>query len=162
MIFNAIFAILAVVVVAYTFNAIDDIRTKNKSKISFKEAMDLVELPIATFYNKEKKLNFLLDTGSNVSYINRSLLPLLVYSETNKTSQVIGIEGNPTTVTVCSMDIIYKGLIFSEEFNVVDLDNTFETIKQESGVQLHGILGSKFFEKYQYVLDFKELIAYIR
>ena len=40
------------------------------------------------------------------------------------------------------------------------LENAFSTIEQESGIKLHGILGNRFFEKYRYILDFKELIAY--
>ena len=47
---------------------------KKKFNISFKEAMELVELPIITFYNKGQKLNFLLDTGSNDCIIDSSNL----------------------------------------------------------------------------------------
>ena len=33
-------------------------------------------------------------------------------------------------------------------------------IKLEYGINLHGILGSTFFQKYRYVLNFDELVAY--
>lgn len=162
MILEMIGVVILVLAVAFIANTIDDMRKKNNSKISFKEAMDLVELPVVTFYNGDKKLNFLLDTGSNVSYINSSIIPLLDHEKTDKEMNTIGIEGNKVSNQFCKMSVTYKNQVFEEEFSIADLDEAFSVVKQESGVQIHGILGSKFFERYKYVLDFKELIAYIR
>ena len=154
--------VILVLVIVFITNTIDDIRKRNNSKISFKEAMDLVELPVVTFYNGDTKLNFLLDTGSNVSYINSSIIPLLVHEKTDKEMNTIGIEGNKVSNQFCKMSVTYKNQVFEEEFSIADLDEAFGVVKQESGVQIHGILGSKFFERYKYVLDFKELMAYIK
>ena len=154
--------VILVLVIAFIINTIDGIRKRNNSKISFKEAIDLVELPVVTFYNGDTKLNFLLDTGSNVSYINSSIIPLLVHEKTDKEMNTIGIEGNKVSNQFCKMSVAYKNQVFEEEFSIADLDEAFGVVKQESGVQIHGILGSKFFEKYKYVLDFKELTAYIK
>lgn len=162
MILEIIGVVILVLVVAFIANTIDDMRKRNNSKISFKEAMDLVELPVVTFYNGDKKLNFLLDTGSNVSYINNSVLSSLVHEKTGKEMNTMGIDGNKVSNQFCRMSVAYKNQVFEEEFSIADLEEAFSVIKQESGVQIHGILGSKFFEKYKYVLDFKELIAYIR
>ena len=60
------------------------------------------------------------------------------------------------------MTVTYKSQKFIDRFYISDLDEAFRAIKAETGVQIHGILGSKFFVKYKYVLDFKDLIAYIR
>ena len=154
--------VILVLVIVFIINTIDGIRKRNNSKISFKEAMDLVELPVVTFYNGDTKLNFLLDTGSNVSYINSSIIPLLVHEKTDKEMNTIGIEGNKVSNQFCKMSVTYKNQVFEEEFSIADLNEAFSVVKQESGVQIHGILGSKFFERYKYVLDFKELIAYIK
>lgn len=162
MILEIIGVVILVLAVAFIANTIDDMRKRSNSKISFKEAMDLVELPVVTFYNGDKKLNFLLDTGSNVSYINSSIIPLLVHEKTDKEMNTIGIEGNKVSNQFCKMSVTYKNRVFEEEFSITDLDEAFSVVKQESGVQIHGILGSKFFERYEYVLDFKELIAYIK
>lgn len=162
MILEIIGVVILVLVVAFIANTIDDMRKRNNSKISFKEAMDLVELPVVTFHNGDKKLNFLLDTGSNVSYINSSIIPLLDHEKTDKEMNTIGIEGNKVSNQFCKMSVAYKNQVFEEEFSIADLDEAFSVVKQESGVQIHGILGSKFFERYRYVLDFKELIAYIK
>lgn len=153
-----IFLIIAVAVIS---GVIAGVRKKS-SEISFREAMDLAELPVITFYNSGKKINFLLDTGSNISYLNESIVSSLVTESTGEESNIIGIEGNKVNCKICKMIIRRKNQEFEEEFSIADLDKAFSIVKKESGVQIHGILGSRFFEKYKYVLDFKDYIAYVR
>lgn len=162
MILEIIGVVILVLAVAFIANTIDDIRKRNNSKISFKESMDLTELPIVTFNCKKKKLNFLLDTGSNLSHINSSVLPLLDHKVLGESSNVMGFEGNVVSTSTCKITVTYKRKKFEEEFSIADLDAAFNTVKQESGVQLHGILGNRFFEKYRYIIDFKNLIAYMK
>lgn len=162
MVLNIVGVIILVLAVAVIVNTIEDIRRKNKSKISFKESIDLTELPVVTFYNGDKKINFLLDTGSNISYINKSVVSSFTVTPVQGSSTFIGVEGNKNETSLCSMTLKYRDNIFEEVFSLADMDKAFDSVKKESGVTIHGILGSKFFEKYRYVLDFKELIAYIR
>lgn len=162
MILTFIIVIAAVVLIAFSINAIEDIRKNRKDyRISFKESMDLTELPVITFYNNGKKINFLIDTGSNISYINSSMIDSLTYEKIEDEMAIVGLGGTQTGNS-CRMTVMYKDMEFTEEFGIVDLSEGFDTIKRESGVQIHGILGSKFFEKYKYVLDFKDLVAYIK
>ena len=39
--------------------------------MSFQNSMDLAELPVVTFRQGDKKINFLLDTGSNNCIIDK-------------------------------------------------------------------------------------------
>lgn len=162
MILEIVGILLAVVILAVIINGVDDYcRQRKRVNMSFKEAMDLVELPVVTFHNKTVKLNFLLDTGSNISQINSSMLPLLDHKKVEeKSMDVSGIEGNKVNTEFCEMTITYKGQEFVGEFCIHDLDDAFAIVKEESGVQIHGILGSLFFQKYKYVFDFASLIAY--
>lgn len=138
--------------------------TRNKKeqiKMSFKEAMDLVGLPVITFCNRNVKLNFLLDTGSDKSYINKSFLSFLEYSNIRKvTKNIISAGGNKSAKECCELLVTYKNQKFTDVFYIYDLDEPFAQIKKETGVQIHGILGNGFFEKYKYILDFKSLTAY--
>ena len=134
---------------------------KNRTSISFKEALDLTSLPIVTFEVGKEKFNFLLDTGSDVSYINRSLLPKFKHVKIKGDPiDVIGIEGNPVKVFPIGAELKYKEDSFRNIFYSSDLDKAFQIVKSSTGVQIHGILGSLFFQNYKYVLDFDELIAY--
>ncbi len=161
MVLIALCVIFLIIAVAVTSVVIAGVRKKS-SEISFREAMDLAELPVITFYNGDKKINFLLDTGSNISYLNESIVSSLVTESTGEESNIIGIEGNKVNCKICKMIIRRKNQEFEEEFSIADLDKAFSIVKKESGVQIHGILGSRFFEKYKYVLDFKDYIAYVR
>jgi predicted aspartyl protease len=161
MVLIALCVIFLIIAVAVTSGVIAGVRKKS-SEISFREAMDLAELPVITFYNGDKKINFLLDTGSNISYLNESIVSSLVTESTGEASNIIGIEGNKVNCKICKMIIRRKNQEFEEEFSIADLDKAFSIVKKESGVQIHGILGSRFFEKYKYVLDFKDYIAYVR
>lgn len=154
-------AIILIIAAAIITGILAGIKKKN-SEISFREAMDLVELPVITFYNGDRKINFLLDTGSNISYLNKSIVSSLVVESTGEESNIIGIEGNKVNCKICKMIIRRKNQEFEEEFSIADLDKAFRIVREESGVQIHGILGSRFFEKYKYVLDFKDYIAYVR
>lgn len=154
-------AIILIITAAIITGILAGIKKKN-SEISFREAMDLVELPVITFYNGDRKINFLLDTGSNISYLNKSVVSSLVVESTGEESNIIGIEGNKVNCKICKMIIRRKNQEFEEEFSIADLDKAFRIVREESGVQIHGILGSRFFEKYKYVLDFKDYIAYVR
>lgn len=138
---------------------------KSKDVMSFKEALDLTELPIVTFYNGETKLNFMLDTGSNHCIINRSAVAKLSeYKNTNMKSPGI-VTGSSTIdkfLDIITLKLHYKNRVFHENFTVLDMDEPFNAIKQESGVTIHGVLGNCFFTKYKYVLDFDEMIFYMK
>lgn len=137
---------------------------KNKKlfSMSFKETLDLTELPIITFLCGEKKLNFLLDTGANKSFINESILDEIKYKELNGGEPVTSIGGKQHYSKFGRITLQYKDKEFDVPIGIINLDGGFDEIKLESGVQLHGILGNDFFQKYRYIIDFNELIIYVK
>jgi flagellar basal body rod protein FlgB len=161
MIFEVIIILVIVVIAAIIINGVQDYDRK-KVEMSFKESMNLTDLPVVTFYNGSTKLNFLLDTGANMCIINSRIIDSLNYKKLDEKGSVFGMEGNSVDIDYISMDFTYNNKSYSSSFQVVDMQEAFDRIKQASGVIVHGILGSKFFEEYKYVLDFKELIAYTK
>lgn len=133
-----------------------------KNPIPFGQGLDLTGLPIVTLRQGEKKLNFVLDTGSNHNIIDNHVLPEIKHTMTNMCSDIYGIDGNKTSNRFCIITVSYKDVNYEYEYQVCDMSNAFDNIKQETGVTVHGIIGSGFFQKFQYVLDFKDLIAYSR
>ena len=133
----------------------------NYDKVSFKESLDLCDLPVITFTNNNIKLNFLLDTGANKSVISYDAFKLPIkYDRSYKSGTIFGMDGNVKEVSYISMDISYKNKVFNDTFQVLDMSEAFDRIKKNDGVTLHGVLSHNFFQKYKYVLDFDELIAY--
>lgn len=72
------------------------------------------------------------------------------------------MEGNLVECGTCLIEIAYKENKYWDQFQILDLDESFNKIKQETGVSVHGILGTKFFQRYDSVLDFSEFKAYFK
>jgi hypothetical protein len=128
--------------------------------ISFQQGFDLTSMPIVTFYQGENKFNFVLDTGSNSNVIDSNILGCIKHEKLDTTSTHYGVEGNKKSVDTCKIVITYKDKVYEDMYLITDMKKAFDGIKQTTGVTLHGLIGSKFFNKYKYVLDFDELIAY--
>lgn len=161
MILEIVGILLAVIILAVIINGVDDYcKQRKRVNMSFKEAMDLVDLPIITFYNNGNKFNFLLDTGATMSVIDSNVLNSLSHENLDIIGTVFGIEGNKVDVSYIRAPLEYKDKNYEEDFQVIDMSTAFGQVKAESGVTLSGILGSLFFKRYQYVLDFESLIAY--
>lgn len=141
-------------------NIINKMCPQDKGKISFKSAMDLCSLPVVTFYQGEQKLNFLLDTGSNDSIIDSTILKKVKHAKSDHTSLLFGLEGQAKEVSICKITLEYNTKEYVYDYLIKDMSAPFGTIKKQTGVVIHGIIGSSFFNKFKYVLDFAELIAY--
>lgn len=154
--------IAAVLAVGYTVNLCEDRIKRNNRKMSFRESMDLAEMPVVTFYQGDKKFNFLLDTGSNYSHISKEAAKEINGELLEAQAKVSGI-GEGLTSGVCRTTLSYKGADYDIDLSITDhLTDAFSAIKTETGVQVHGLIGNQFFQKHKYILDFEELVAYTK
>lgn len=156
-----IIILVIIALIAYIVNKVESTKKELNSRMSFKEALDLIELPIVTFYQGDKKLNFMLDSGSNLSIIDINAVNnlKLEYKKLNKVNSILGINGETRDAGFVNMKFYYKHLKFDYDFQYLDLSNVVNSLKQD-GITIHGILGNQFFTKYKYILDFNDLIAY--
>lgn len=159
-IWKIVIALLIAVIAAALAHIVDLTRNKITNSISFRESMDLTDLPVVTFRQGKDRFNFLLDTGSSLSVINEKVLDFINHTTLDYKGSIYGMEGNTKETSFVNISLAYKDKEYEEEFQVVDMSAPFNKVKQDSGVIIHGILGNSFFTKYEYVLDFKELIAY--
>ena len=162
MVINIILLFSIIIVGAFIINGIEEC---NKKKVSLDNSMDAANLPIVTFKAKDKNLedvniNFLIDTGANNSVINSGILENYYYKESNKTGSIFGMEGNKQEIKYTIMGFSLDGKKYSEEFQIVDMNNAFGNVEKENGIAIHGILGNTFLVKYGYIVDFKELKFY--
>lgn len=157
---EAILIALAIVVAAFIINGVEDY-SRHGDKMSFREAMDLAELPIVTFYQGTEKFNFLLDTGSNHSHLSVEAAERIKGIPMVGSENVQGVGGAIAVDRAVNATIEYKSKSYEVLLLVGEhLSDTFRAIKETTGVQVHGILGSGFLSDNRYVLDFDELIAY--
>lgn len=128
--------------------------------MSFQNSMDLAELPVVTFRQGDKKINFLLDTGSNNCVIDSNILKSIDHKMLDVETNILGLEGNAQKTGVCTIKMSYKDKEYEYPYVIQDMSAAFDSIKKETGVTVNGMLGSKFFNEFKYVLDFDEFIAY--
>lgn len=131
-----------------------------KNTMPFQASIDLAGLPVVTFYQGEQKINFLLDTGSNNCIIDKGFLKQIKYDNLDLETNISGLEGNKQKTGMCVIKMSYKDREYEFPYVMQDMSAVFSDIKQETGVTINGLLGSNFFNKFKYVLDFNELIAY--
>lgn len=162
MILEIVLTIGAVLALGYTVNLCEDRIKRNNRKMSFRESMDLAEMPVVTFYQGDKKFNFLLDTGSNYSHISKEAAKE-IQGELMGAQVVVSGIGEGMTSGLCKTTLSYKGTNYDIDLSITDhLTEAFAAIKAETGVQVHGLIGNQFFLKHKYVLDFEELVAYTK
>lgn len=162
MILEIVLTIGAVLALGYTVNLCEDRIKRNNRKMSFRESMDLAEMPVVTFYQGDKKFNFLLDTGSNYSHISKEAAKE-IQGELMEAQAVVSGIGEGMTSGLCKTTLSYKGTNYDIDLSITDhLTEAFAAIKAETGVQVHGLIGNQFFLKHKYVLDFEELVAYTK
>ena len=164
MILKILISLLIICAAIIVAHIIDRTRKKESNKMSFMEAFNLTEMTIVTLFNNGHKLNFLLDTGSNDAYISQAASEIEGLSyEVIPTSgiNVTGSVGSCSCTDAIRIPLTYKGYTYNADLFVLNtLDESFKTIKESNGVQLHGILGTLFLQKHNFVLDFDELVAY--
>ena len=148
-----------IITVSFCIVTYREFRVDKDSKMSIRESMNLVNLPVVTFENNGNKYNFIIDTGANDSIINESCEDILVTPHDTK-NIVQGIIGENKKCHTVTIEFTYKNMTFDSIFNVVNLKELFNTIKEDYGVTIHGILGTNFLDKYNYVIDFKDYIIY--
>lgn len=153
--------IFAIIILYIIGNAIYDyIKNRRYEQISIRESLNLTGNPIIMLENNGKILNFVVDTGANKSMIDSTVLQECNYKKLNKKTNNIGIEGKAEALNNIQMNLKGRKSEYVEEFNVTDLSTVVEHIKNNTGVTIHGLIGTPFLTKYNYVLDFEELVIY--
>lgn len=156
-----VFVLLLVGIAAIVAHFIYLARNKSSyDRISFRETMDLTGLPIVTFKQGENKFNFVLDTGAHSSIIDSRVLDKLQYTELEGKSIGYGVDGVEHHMDRVGIVLAYKDKNYSDAFRVLDMTVPFGTLKRDYGITAHGLLSSAFFERYKYVLNYNELVAY--
>lgn len=153
--------LLLVSIAAIAAYFVDLARKKTSyDSMSFRETMDLTGLPIVTFKQGENKFNFVLDTGAFSSIINSEILDKLQYTEIEGKSVGYGVDGIEHHMDRVGIVLTYKDKNYSDVFRVLDMTASFDALKRDYGVTVHGLLSSAFFERYKYILNYNELVAY--
>ena len=132
------------------------------SKVSFKKTLQIAGIPIVTLKHDNLRLNFIIDTGATTSLINSSLLERIKDKQKIDSIDVVsGLDPNVEYKTEkYNIPIWLNRNKFNVIFCVMDLNPTFNSLKYETGITVHGLLGSDFLESNKCILDYDRMILY--
>ena len=117
-------------------------------------------LPLIITSGKLKNLCFLIDTGST-----HNILFSYVYEHfsdefkiLNNTQNIMGIEGEYKEPPIIEGTFNFEGKDYTSTFSVFNATNAVVHIEEETGVQIHGILGIQFLIENKWVINFDKYI----
>ena len=131
---------------------------KQRHTMKFNNTFNKTGSPILEFYSNSKKLNFLIDTGSDYSFIDSTILKDIIHKKADVTEEtsVSGIGGEVPIEGYFDVTFYYKNLEYTHLFQAFD----FKESRNYAGVTINGIIGNDFLSKYRYFIDFKNLSVY--
>ena len=112
-----------------------------------------VGLPLLIVKAQAKHLCFLLDTGSNINVLDKRVAEFFQLSGRTTQQQQFGIDGTD----VVEMTFSLEEREYKADFSVMDLSSAFGKVEDETGIQIHGLLGCSFMEQQKWILDFENL-----
>lgn len=162
MILKAILVLTGVTAVAMVVNLFIG-KPKSKKTIPMKIQLP-GNLPIIALSNNGNTFNFLLDSGSNISHICSEYLKdldaKLLGIHENK--EVLGLGAVNTGISMYNTTL--KDILGNKyEVNLSVSNQLYavaKNIEMNTGVTIHGLLGTDFLKKYNYVINFESLEVY--
>jgi len=162
----SIVIIVAIAITGFVFalnNTISKNSNFNKHEICFKEPFEITNLPLIQLKVFGKYEWFLVDSGASINLIKQSYFDRL-----NKKPKLIDNKNpiftgsNEIKSEYCTLNLRYEKTKFNEEiFNVAQL-NVFDFNKELYKRDIIGIIGSPFFEKYGWNIDFEDMKIYFK
>lgn len=119
-----------------------------------------VGLPLLIVQAQAKNLCFLLDTGSNINVLDRRVAEFFQLSGGTAKQRQFGIDGELQISEVVELAFSLEKQNYKADFSVMDLSSAFGKVEEESGIQIHGLLGCSFMEQQKWILDFEKLCLY--
>ena len=117
-------------------------------------------LPLIVTSGKLKNLCFLIDTGST-----HNTLFDFVYEHfkdefklLDSSYRTMGIEGHYKEVSVIEATFNFEGVDYTSTFAVLNASEAIAQVQEETGVQIHGVLGNQFLMENNWIIDFKKCV----
>lgn len=153
---------LLIIVLALYLNRKEKLNKIKESTTDISEVLDTMNLPVVSFSIGNKKLNFLLDTGSDRCIINTKDLKKLAHKKSEYKTTAYGVDGKEFTVNINTVNLKYKDYVF-DDVTVYDSDLSapFNNIKKQHNITIHGIVGNDFLRNMGFVIDYSKNIVYI-
>ena len=111
--------------------------------------------PVITVNIEGKDFNFVIDTGSEMSIIDKTLVESSIFSsEIEKTNiSLAGIDNGKDVQEKIKLSFTADDMTFETTFLICDCSYIFDGFRKNCNIEMAGLLGSGFLDKYKFVLD---------
>lgn len=137
----------------------------NKYKVSFKKHFKKVKVPLIKMKIAGELRYFLVDSGATNNVIEKNFYNSVdpkYFNDLKFSDQIISTNGVTEKRPIVGANLSFKKDVFEDvTFIVADIAPAVEFIKNASNIVIAGILGSTFFEKYRWAVDFDERCIWI-
>ena len=116
-------------------------------------------LPLILTSGKLKNICFLIDTGST----HNSLFDFVYnhfkdeFKLLEGTYRTMGIEGHYKETPIIEATFNFEGTDYTSTFSVLEANEAISQVQDETGVQVHGVLGVQFLIENTWIVDFEKL-----
>ena len=128
--------------------------------INLRIGLTKFSLPLLIVKAQAKNLCFLLYTWSNINVLDRRVAEFFQLSLGTAKQCQFGIDGELRTTDVVKLAFSLEEQEYKANFSVMDLSSAFGKVEEESGIQIHGLLGCSFMEQQKWILDFEKLCLF--
>lgn len=134
----------------------------NKPMPSFKFPLNFgleqAGLPLILTSGGLKNICFLIDTGSTHNIIFDFVYEHFKdeFKKIGGSQLVMGIEGEYKETSTIEATFNFEGVDYTSTFSVLNASDAIKQVQDETGVQIHGILGVKFLMKNKWIIDFEK------
>ena len=119
--------------------------------------LEKVGLPLILTSGRLKNICFLIDTGAT-----NNVLFSFVYEHFKNEFKVLegkqnimGLEGHYKETPVIEATFNFEGTDYTSIFSVFDASDVAAQVQEETGVQIHGFLGTPFLVENKWIVDFE-------
>lgn len=123
---------------------------------SLSEGLLKLSMPLVKARVCGVNLTFLIDTGSTHNVIASFVYEQIrnAFMITGESNKVMGVDGKYQDVIIVNATLEIEGVELKSNFNVVDMSDAVMQLQDETGLQLHGLLGIPFLMDNKCIIDF--------
>ncbi len=122
-------------------------------------SLQKVGLPLILTSGKLKNLCFLIDTGSTQNFLFDFIYEHFKeeFKLLEGSYKAMGIEGHYKEYPIIEATFNFEGTNYTSTFSVLSASEAIKQIQDETGAQIHGILGIPFLTENKWIIDFENL-----
>lgn len=116
-----------------------------------------VDIPYVTINIQGNELNLIVDSGCGTSILNKPAIDKfgIDYKNLNKGYSITALTEEKMDINCILVEYELHGKTVTDEFSVYNTPD-FGNFMRMYGIEIHGLLGTNFFDAHSCTLDFKE------